>query len=103
MALADRIVHQDPVTSAPVGDIPVHEFTAAFNLYVLGEATRAQVIAVFSLTAADETGLDTLKTTYDALATLSDKLEFKMKLESAGIFYQNGKIDKTKYMSIMGL
>lgn len=101
MALADRIIHIE--SGSITGDIPIHEWTSAFTLYAIGEATRNKVINTFSLTSADETGLDALKTTYDGLGTKADKNEFLEKLEAAGIFYQNGTIDTAQYKSIMGL
>jgi len=101
MALADRIKHR--VDGVSYGDIPIHEWTAAMTLLALGEITRQDVVDTFSLTAADETGLDALIATYTALSTKADKVEWLNKLECAGIFYQNGVITETKYKNILGL
>lgn len=101
MGLADRIVHIE--NDEQVGDIAVHAFTAGFNLYAIGEATRGELEAVFSLSAQDLTGLDTLKSEYDGQATAVEKLLFVLKLEHAGLFYERGTIDKTRYIQIMGL
>lgn len=101
MGLADRIIHIE--NGDQVGDIAVHTWTAAFNLYAAGEATRAELSAVFSLSAQDLVGLDTLKSEYDGLTTEAEKIGFVLKLEHAGLFYERGTIDKARYMQIMGL
>jgi hypothetical protein len=100
MGLADRLFHTE--NGIPTGDIAIHSWTAAFSLYCYGDAPRSKLEAVFSLSAEDLAGLDTLKTAYDALS-VTDKTNFLNKLESAGLFYESGDIDKTQYKQIMGL
>lgn len=104
MGLADRLVHSDNpppnVTTEPIG---IHEWTAAFELYCYGEATRTSIINQFGLSTEEQNGLDVLKSNYDALSTALDKHIFLHKLEATGLFYQNGMIDIAKYKSIMGL
>lgn len=104
MGLADRIQHPDSGSwDFTDGMIAIHAWTAAFELYCYGEATRAQLIAVFALDVTEQAGLDQLKAAYDALSTALEKHVFLHKLEAAGRFYQYGKIDKTKYKQILGL
>lgn len=105
MGLAERIVQSDTATTYPQedGNIPIHEFTAAISLYATGNATRNQIVNIFNLDAGQAAGLDQLLAAFDALATKADKVEWLMKLEAAGIFFQDGNIDKTQYKTIMGL
>lgn len=100
MGLAERIVHAGGDENA---DIAVHRFTAGFGLYVVGEATRAELEAVFSLSAGDLAGVDALKAEYDALGTAVEKALFLQKIEWAGIFYENGTINAARYKQILGL
>lgn len=101
MGLADRIVHRDGNTQ--LGDIPIHEFTSALTLFATGDATHAQIVNIFSLQPDEESGLTTLEDALSALPDQAAKSVWIAKLEAAGIFYQNGAIDKAKYMQIMGL
>lgn len=105
MGLAERIVQSDTPTVYPHedGTIPIHEFTAAMTLLAAGEVTKSQLVTLFAFDATEEAGLDTLIAAYIALPTTADKVMWLMKLEAAGIFFQDGNIDKAKYKSIMGL
>jgi hypothetical protein len=65
--------------------------------------TKTNLVNTFNLSVEDQNGLDLLKNTYDALPIAIEKHILLHKIESAGIFYQNGVIDKTKYKQILGL
>lgn len=99
MALIDRIFHDDP---DPGRYISNHAFSAAVWFWAEGELTRAQVVAAFNMTAADEVQLDELQTFYTS-RTADEKLHFHSDLEAAGILAEQGLITKTKYKSLLGL
>jgi hypothetical protein len=66
----------------PVSNIPVHGFHAAISDYMVGETTRAQIIAVWSLDAEATADLDVLLATVDALTGIENKLRFVTELDA---------------------
>lgn len=104
MGLADEIQHSDTPQDLTSGPIPIHTWTAAWELYARGEATANQIKNIFGIESRGcETGMYQLQTQIDDLSTENQKLLHVMKMEAAGLFYENGSIDKTKYKEIMGL
>lgn len=107
MGIADELQHpliDGMKADLSTGPIAIHYWTAAWELYARGEATYDQIKTLFGLEARGVTaGSDQLKTAIDALGTENQKLLFIMKMEAAGLFYETGQIDKTKYKQIMGL
>jgi hypothetical protein len=99
MALIDRIFHDDVDSNRNVSN---HAFSAAVWFWAKGDLTRAQVIAAFEMTAADEVQLDELETHYQSL-TADQKLHFHSDLEGAGVLAEQGFITKTKYKALLGL
>lgn len=104
MGLADELQRSDPALDLTTGPIAIHRWTAALELYARGEATAAQIDAIFGITARGvSAGFNQLIAAIDALGTENQKLLFVMKLEAAGLFYESGTIDKDKYRQIVGL
>lgn len=92
----------DRFGSGEEGGISSHEFSAAVFFWTVGEVTRAEVIAAFEVTLTQETQLDALQTYYGTLSA-TDKLMFRDRLESALILLEGGKINQTKFKSLLGL
>jgi len=104
MAFADRIQTSPFPKEYPAGSLlPIHELTAAFHLYWLGTATRNQIVSLFNLDASEQVGLDALLAALDGQANETLKVKWLMKLDAAGIYYQNGNITIDQYKAIMGL
>jgi hypothetical protein len=107
MGIADELEHPsiDGIKKDfTVGAIPIHHWSAAWEMYARGEATYDEIKALFGLEARGVTaGSDQLKAVIDALGTENQKLLFIMKMEAAGLFYETGQINKTRYKQIMGL
>lgn len=101
MSLTDRLVHRKP-DGTGAGDIPIHEFTAAVSLYAYGLAAKNEITTLFGLEADDIADLDSLAAMYTSLSSEALKAQYLNRLECAGLFYQNGKIDAARYKSIMG-
>lgn len=99
MPLIDRIFHDDP---DPDRNISNHAFSAAVWLWARGEITRANVVATFEMTAADEVQLDELQATYAALS-VDERRTFYSTLEAAGILAEGGLITKGQYKTFLGL
>jgi hypothetical protein len=76
MALIDRMRQ----TEEP--RLPAHEFTDTLILWAEGEVTRADVIAWWSISVAEEAELDAIKSAYDAL-NANGKKWYPDKLERA--------------------
>jgi len=99
MSLQLRI--QNPAADQETA-IPIHVFTAAFSLWVRGSIDAARLQAAFNLDAGEVIQVQSLKTVYDA-ATAAGKVDFLLKLESAGVMFEQGIISAAEYASIMGL
>jgi len=99
MSLQDRI--QNPSANQATA-IPIHVFTAAFSLWVRGAIDAARLQAAFGLDAGETNQAQSLKIVYDA-ATSAGKVDFLLKLESAGVLFEQGIISAGEYASIMGL
>ena len=94
MGLADRIYHSDTPMPYPSGEyISIHDFSAAMQLYYAGEATENQITNLFNLDDSQASGLSVLITELDGLSTDADKVKWLLKLDAAGIYYQNGRLD----------
>ena len=57
------------ITATNGTKIGVHRLGAALREWASGGVTRAQVISTFSLSAGEQTEIDALKATYDAMST----------------------------------
>lgn len=106
MGLAERLIHSDtPRVYTSADDIPVHEFTAAVELYWLDEASRNNIKNLFSLDTSASNNLDTLLDELDSLAVsgVDEQGKWMRKLNACAVFYQNGNLSKSQWKSIMGL
>lgn len=104
MGLAERIIHSDTPKPFPSGEsIAIHEFTAAMQLYWLGEATENQIKNLFNLDPGQASGLNQLITVFNSQSNDSQKAKWLAKLDACGIYYQNGNLSASQYKSIMGL
>ena len=99
MSLQDRI--QNPLADQATA-ISIHVFTAAFSLWVRGAIDAARLQAAVGLDAGEVIQVQSLKTVYDA-DTAAGKVDFLLKLESAGVLFEQGIISAGEYASIMGL
>lgn len=104
--LVDRL--QNPFTKQVVvsgGErmISIHKFTAALVLYATGNATANNIKSVFNMDASASAQLDTLLSVLDGIATAVEKSIWLQKLESAGLYYEDGTIDAEQYKNIMGI
>ncbi len=100
--LYDRLF---PADSA-VENIPVHGIEAAITLYATGEATRANIVALFSMDTEAESDLNVLLNTLDAMSTTADKLVFMQKMQAVNIGHEEnwpGYQTKAQYVAILGL
>ena len=82
--------------------IPVHTFGAALSELARGSVTKAQLVAAFSLDAADETELDAITAKYAAEPTALAKAAFIAKLEDVMVLSSAGFYSKAKAKTELG-
>lgn len=98
MALIDRLARR----TTDGRDIPGHDWEAALWLLQHGDITKANVVALFSLTPGEEADLDTLVAFYNGLSA-GDKKAFFARNTAATIALQHGHISDAKYLSLLGM
>lgn len=82
--------------------IPVHTFAAALRELTRGAVTKAQIVAAFSLTPEDETELDAIIATYQALPTSTAQGRAVVKLHDVMILCETGFYTKAKAKTELG-
>ena len=70
--------------------INVHAFGAALREFARGQITKAQIVAAFDLDAQDETQLDAIIATYQALPNAAAQAKGMQAFESAMILAEAG-------------
>lgn len=82
--------------------ISIHAFGAALSELACGAVVKSQLVAAFSLDASDQTQLDEIIATYQALGTNLEKAQFIGKLEDVMILCESGFYTKSKAASELG-
>jgi hypothetical protein len=87
--------------------IAVHRFGAALRQWAGGQLTRQQVVDAFALTTAEQTELDALKASYDALGTGSATAAFTKAarlnfMEDVFLLVETGDYTEAKAKSALG-
>lgn len=87
--------------------ISVHRFGAALRQWAGSQLTRQQVIDAFVLTAAEQTELDALRASYDALGTGTGAAAFAKAarlnfMEDVFILVETGDYTEAKAKSALG-
>jgi len=100
MSLFLRLVHGNEANPGIEDGISIDVFMAAMYAWQRGEVTRAEVIAVFGFTAADEADLDAIKGWYAAsgskpefLRVLEGRLLMGQRKKTKGSLIPNGFFD----------
>ena len=101
MSLFARIA---PGATSKIG---VHRFGAALRQWASAELTRAQVIAAFNLDAGEQTELDALRASYDALGTGNALAAFNKavrlnEMEDVFLLVETGDYTEAKAKSALG-
>ena len=100
MALFERIT-SDGEAGSPA-KISVHLFGIALREWTRGNITRAQVVSAFNLDAGDQTELDAISSTYQALSTDWDRLNFLAQMEDAFMAAEAGFYNKATVGNRLG-
>lgn len=82
--------------------IPVHAFAAALRELTRGSVTKAQLVAAFALTSEDQTELDAIIATYQALPTSNAQEKAVVKLHDVMILCESGLYSKPKAKTELG-
>lgn len=87
--------------------ISVHRFGAALRQWAAGQLTRQQVVDAFALTTAEQTELDALRVSYDALGTGNAAAAFAKAarlnfMEDVFILVELGDYTEAKAKSALG-
>ena len=99
MALLDKL---GPNVEGDMSEsIASHEWSAALALYAFGIVDRAKIITEFELEVSDESQLDVLLASIDALDA-DGKAKYHGRAEALGIFLEKGSLTKAQYKSLMG-
>lgn len=101
MSLFGRITAQDNTK------ISVHRFGAALRQFAAGQLTQAQVISAFSLSTFEQTELQALVNTYQALGTGTAaaafaKSQYLDSMEDVFLLCETGDYNETKAKSALG-
>ena len=82
--------------------IPVHAFGAALGELARGELSKSEVVSGFALTAEDETELDAIIATYNALPTVGAKAQGMVAFNNVMLLCESGHYPKAKAKSSLG-
>jgi hypothetical protein len=109
VSLLDRLAFDDqppgppfPTADGETGHIRAHQFAAAMWFRVTGDATDAQVIAMFDLSVEDQIQYNAMITFWTGL-NATKQGQFKARLESALVLLQGGLIGRAKFKSLLGI
>lgn len=100
MSLQDRLVRKDISVENPISTTV---FYSAFYLWVEGEVSASELQARFQLDSTEVSQAQTLRATYDGLATENAKAKWLQRLHATLHSYENRLIDKAKLASMLGL
>ena len=90
-----------------VNKISVHRFGAALRQWAAGELVRQQVVDAFALDASDQTDLDALVATYNAMQTNNANNAFLKaawldRMEDVFLLVETGDYTEAKAKSALG-
>ena len=95
-----RLVHGNEANPSVDDAMSIDVFMAVLNAWERGEVTRAEVIAVFGLTASDESDLDAIKGWYagsvnkaEFFRVIEGRLLMGQRKRTKGSFIPNGFFD----------
>jgi len=90
------------ITAVDETKISVHSFGASLREVARGNATVAQLVAVFDLDAADQTDLAAIQAKYLDQNSTFDRVKFMMQMEDAFILAEAGIYNKSQVTSALG-
>lgn len=95
------------ITATDGTKIGVHRFGAALREWAAGGVTRAQIVSAFALSASEQTELDAIKASYDAMgsgnaAAAFAKATYTQRLEDVFLLCETGDYTEAQAKSRLG-
>ncbi len=100
MAIYERLTSDGAVGSP--AKLQVHAFCAAHHLYLTGHVNLATFAFRLALDAGDQTEVQAIKATYDALATAAAKAEFAPRVQAVFLLAETGLMSKSEAKTVLG-
>jgi len=91
----------EQVTSDATTRLPSHGLGACFREWLLGNLTDRQLQAKFTFDASTVTNLAAVKTKYEGLSTLAQKVQFLFELEDILILWEDGLYTKDEGVAVL--
>ena len=83
--------------------LSTHSFCAAMREVIRGNATKSQLISIFTLDTEDQADIDAIQANVTAFPTAVEKNDYSMQIHDAFLLAEAGIYSKAKIVEVLGL